>query len=144
MLFKWIVGLWLCVPAVALADVVGNPPSTCPAGSVPDSNHAGGYCAVTQCLTAGTCEEGAKCEEQGVCVVTRTGESLEGSFTFDDVVGICELPSDCDSDARCLIEDRCVLKSGCGCQSMSWAAANSMAGLLVLIGLVARRRDAVG
>ncbi len=145
--------LVVLVPALARADVIGPPPSRCPAGSVGDSSHAGSNCSPTTCGSNGDCEGGHVCVEQGLCVQTWDGWSHGHNFQVDHAVTTCSDDGGCPPDATCETEKRCVSRvsamTGGGSLAVPLAIGAVVIGvavlllLVVLIGgyvLVARRR----
>ena len=58
----------LSVPASA--DVVGPPPTSCPAGSTPSTCHGGPHCTPNLCGTDADCTGGTACKDVAYCVTT--------------------------------------------------------------------------
>ncbi len=101
----------LLLGSLALADVVGPEPTSCPAGSIGRSNHSGSWCEATHCDE--DCPDGA-CREIGLCVDARevgcggmqpdTAEPY--TFLKEEALRRCRTDADCDVGS-CVVEDRC-------------------------------------
>jgi hypothetical protein len=135
-------------PGAALADVVSDPPKTCPSGATPDTCHAGPFCAPSECTADTDCTGGATCVEQSLCVreivcagLIEPDASLD-PYKRKDVLSAC--PSDtCDAPAACTSLKVCApsgggasssdsaTDTGCGCVAAG-AREGSIAGLLLL------------
>lgn len=136
-------------PTAALADVVGMPPTDCPAGTRGSSSHCGEYCYAPRCSDDLDCEEGETCEVRELCVVTLRCESSGGPYSQEAVEGTCEGGGAC-SDGSCESVRVCVDESESGYRAASCQCSAAGAGrapllaagalLLALVGLALARR----
>ena len=136
----------LALTALALADVVSDPPEDCPPGSVGSTSHRGTRCAPLLCNDA-TCNDDLTCQNLSLCVVSST-------FTVDtadpheitelDVVGLCAEDGSC-VEGTCTAQEVCAEEGAgesklCGCAS----GAGAPSALLTLGAFAAlRRRNAM-
>ncbi len=117
-----VLSLSLTFATLALADMIPEPPASCPRGAYGVSSHQGSWCAPNaECKGDESCEtEGAEGERLrcgpavGICVeVTRV--RCEGKYrdpkecfiTMQEVHGNCEAQSDCKL-GTCRLAKRCV------------------------------------
>jgi uncharacterized protein (TIGR03382 family) len=130
---------------VARADVVDEPPSDCPSGTVGRTGHQGPYCAPAPCDDA--CE--GTCEEVGLCLTTHTSTwSGYEPYTWQEVTKTCDGPGDCTGEDTCDVGPRCVLPptdsavvatGRCGCGAVG-AGPTVAFGLGVAVLALGRRR----
>lgn len=135
----------LLLAGLALADVVDNPPETCPPGSVGTTSHRGPRCAPLLCEDA-TCSEDLVCQNLRLCVVNSTftvDSANPHEITESDVVGLCAEDGSC-TEGTCTALDVCAEEGAaegklCGCA----AGAEAPSGLLVLGAFALLRRRTV-
>lgn len=140
----------LLLSALALADVVDEPPTDCPPGSRGESAHSGSWCEADECEATSECPEGQVCRELSLCVDTYEqecgGMTTPGeppcTFTVHEAVGTCEEGEACERGV-CQTAMRCAEpeREGClGCTTgpgaLGWLGAAIGAGLL---GVLRRR-----
>lgn len=149
----------LAVPAAA--DVVGQPPATCPNGSEPSTCHGGPHCNPLSCTTSADCATGT-CQDISYCVKTIScagnippGED-PSQYDREVVEGLCT--GSCGSGAPCKTLKVCATGSSSGGAggseaggSSSGCAVSTAAGhagevafpaLAAALGVVLRRRRA--
>jgi hypothetical protein len=135
----------------ARADVVGNPPSSCPAGSIPRTSHAGPTCEpVEACATGGVCPDGRSCVPIRQCIEQRACGGLRepdsGPCFIQHVTGLCGSDGSCAS-GTCTMRDVCpgaagVSSGGCGCHVATRSAGGlTLLALASLLGWLGARRS---
>lgn len=116
----------------ARADAIGPPPSECPPGSSPSSNHLGPYCALREtCVDpGGVCPGGGSCAVIQQCIITTPclGPRYDSGQRPDaepcvqrDVVGPCASDGSCERGV-CTERHVCPAPSsgesgGCSCRA---------------------------
>ncbi len=138
-----------CLATVARADVVENPPASCPAGSTPRTSHSGPFCAPTEeCTAGGVCPGGGGCTTIRQCIETRGcgGMSFPDSApcTLEHVTGLCGSDGSCASG---VCRDRSVCpapgtpsSSGCSCRAAPSASSASWLAIALGLTVLATRR----
>lgn len=93
----------------ARADVVGDPPPDCPAGSVGSVCHGGPFCRPVTCTADAECSDGGTCQDVMACIGGIQCGGLEGGGdppidTFEGVCdkGACTGKSVCTAIKQCL------------------------------------------
>ncbi|MDC3956804.1 hypothetical protein [Polyangium jinanense] len=116
--------------APASADVLSDPPSDCPEGSVGEFCHGPPQCAPLFCETNVDCKDGATCVETELCIeeIGCSGGWIgDGAPPLEiNVLGACDAASACPLGGTCSPLKVCVGGSGAG--SGSGAGAGSGAG----------------
>lgn len=148
-----VVGLLALAPAAARADVVGPPPESCPAGSSPQSSHAGPLCVpMAECTSSAMCMDGAACAPVSQCIETRGCGGLRppdsGPCTVEHVVGPCGAGDTCTTGV-CRSRRVCTSGStddgGCACRAAGAPGRSrplAVAAMLALACVLASRRRA--
>lgn len=99
----------VAVPQLALADVVGDPPPSCPTGSSPNVCHGGPFCEPAFCMDDGDCTGGWTCQDVNACVGEVNcggGGRPSPTETFE---GACKPDSTCDvAGATCQARRQCL------------------------------------
>lgn len=139
----------LLFSALAIADVVDDPPEDCPAGSRGQTSHWGAWCEPDACADdPGQCAEGTTCQALNQCIVTHTYTVDTGDdpreLTYLEVVSLCAEDGSCAEGtctAMTVCADEAEVPGGktCGCASTSAGAIFGL-GALALLSLGARRR----
>jgi len=147
-----LVTLLLLVPALAAADAVEGPPSSCPPGSSPSSAHTGPYCRQTDdCTSDAACGGVETCEPVMQCIETRAcgGRAPPDAApcTLRHVVGPCADDGAC-AVGTCQARDVCTGETesggddgGCGCRVGARDSGAGAALALVAVALLAWRRS---
>jgi hypothetical protein len=125
----------------ARADVVGPPPTSCPPGSTPESNHGGSYCDPADCEDG--CAAGQTCQAAKLCLTRRTYRSRGGNEHMRiEVVGTCPVtgicaPGTCETLQVCVADAPKAPRRSCGCELAGAGGSASGLGLLLLCGALA-------
>jgi hypothetical protein len=159
--------LGLAAARPARADVVGSPPDSCTAGSVPATCHGGPYCALASCVSDDDCDEGKACLSTKLCTSEIDCGGGGGPAPTVDVAGPCgaSCAGLCTSQTVCVTPPSAtsgsaggsstgtgsnggggsggeVVVTGCACSLDGRAVGGALGGLMLgvgLLGLAARR-----
>jgi Cys-rich repeat protein len=101
--------LALLLAPPALADVAAPPPTGCPHGGNPRSDHYGGYCGAWACAADSDCWSGEVCRPASLCVQDSTYEHWRGNTTRSEVVASCTAGKACPEGAECRTGSFCGL-----------------------------------
>jgi len=141
--------LWLL--SIALADMIGPAPEGCLKGSFGVSDHAGEWCAPSECSSDDDCRRGGCVADVGLCVVESvedcSTEDPDCTFTKREALAPCTPEAPCTA-GTCQVVSRCVEPSAreaiqkatqplkpkrCGCSTglQGWVAG--LMGAVVLL-----------
>jgi hypothetical protein len=147
------------VTSTASADAIIMPPS-CPAGSMNAFCHGPPTCAPRTCTASSSCSPGEVCMPVALCTSTNVcGGGLGPSTSLTNVYGACDASGAC-AMGSCSTMSVCMAGSAtdggtsdgggvapmhaayCGCRAGTHGGTTlAIGGLLIALGLVARRRN---
>src|SRR5687768_16936644 len=89
-----LVGSFTCIalllgPAVARADAISPPPSTCPAWSEPVECHGAPTCRLSECTSDAGCGPGERCRMLEVCNVLNNCGGMAGMPLIRHAGALC-------------------------------------------------------
>ncbi|MGC4113998.1 MAG: hypothetical protein QM765_04930 [Myxococcales bacterium] len=100
-----VAALLTLAPGLVRADVLGPPPTNCPAGAKGRTSHSGPHCVPATCENG--CEAGFACKPTDLCIAQRQGATRVGRYTFETVRGPCGANRTC-AEGTCETREVCV------------------------------------